>query len=126
MSSSLTSAVLGDVVITEVLVGPCARVEKSQVAGVGPGRAGRLWTTPNPSNPNGLAYCSLVGVGLPPPQIAIDLTIVRASMSTAVSKEKFEKAVEIVRSLPKSGPIQPTQDEQLYVGTLFFLRSAST
>lgn len=32
-----------------------------------------------------------------------------------MSKEKFDKAVEIVKSLPKEGPIQPTQDEQLYV-----------
>ncbi|KAH9995656.1 acyl CoA binding protein-domain-containing protein [Russula compacta] len=31
-----------------------------------------------------------------------------------MSKEKFDKAVKIVQSLPKSGPIQPTQEEQLY------------
>ncbi|KAF8270554.1 acyl-CoA-binding protein [Lactarius quietus] len=31
-----------------------------------------------------------------------------------MSKEKFEKAVKIVQSLPKDGPIQPTQDQQLY------------
>jgi hypothetical protein len=40
-------------------------------------------------------------------------------MST-VTKEKFEKAVEIIRKLPKEGPIQPTQEDQLFVGTLFF------
>jgi hypothetical protein len=39
-----------------------------------------------------------------------------------MSKAKFEKAVEIVRSLPKEGPIQPTQDDQLYVRTPFFFR----
>ncbi|KAI9460748.1 acyl CoA binding protein-domain-containing protein [Russula earlei] len=32
----------------------------------------------------------------------------------AMSKSKFEKAVEIVQSLPKEGPIQPTQTDQLY------------
>jgi diazepam-binding inhibitor (GABA receptor modulating acyl-CoA-binding protein) len=31
-----------------------------------------------------------------------------------MSKGKFEKAVAIVQSLPKDGPIQPTQDDQLY------------
>ncbi|KAH9055217.1 acyl-CoA-binding protein [Lactarius vividus] len=31
-----------------------------------------------------------------------------------MSKGKFEKAVEIVRSLPKDGPIKPSQDDQLY------------
>nr|3FP5_A Chain A, Acyl-CoA Binding Protein [Moniliophthora perniciosa] len=31
-----------------------------------------------------------------------------------MSKAKFDKAVEIVQSLPKDGPIKPTQDEQLY------------
>ncbi|RPD68452.1 acyl-CoA-binding protein [Lentinus tigrinus ALCF2SS1-7] len=31
-----------------------------------------------------------------------------------MSKAKFDKAVAIVQSLPKEGPIQPTQDEQLY------------
>ncbi|KAH9030559.1 acyl-CoA-binding protein [Lactarius hengduanensis] len=31
-----------------------------------------------------------------------------------MSKEKFEKAVGIVRSLPKDGPIKPSQDDQLY------------
>lgn len=33
-----------------------------------------------------------------------------------MSQTKFEKAVSIVQGLPKDGPIQPTQDEQLYVG----------
>ena len=32
-----------------------------------------------------------------------------------MSKAKFDKAVAIVQSLPKDGPIQPTQDEQLFV-----------
>lgn len=36
-----------------------------------------------------------------------------------MSKGKFEKAVAIVQSLPKDGPIQPTQEEQLYVRNLF-------
>ncbi|KAH9041605.1 acyl-CoA-binding protein [Lactarius pseudohatsudake] len=31
-----------------------------------------------------------------------------------MSKGKFEKAVAIVRSLPKDGPIKPSQDDQLY------------
>lgn len=39
-----------------------------------------------------------------------------------MSKGKFEKAVEIIRSLPKEGPIQPSQDDQLYVRTPFFFR----
>ncbi|KAG6910841.1 hypothetical protein DXG01_007156 [Tephrocybe rancida] len=32
-----------------------------------------------------------------------------------MSKAKFEIAVEIVRSLPKEGAIQPSQDDKLYV-----------
>ncbi|CCM03612.1 uncharacterized protein FIBRA_05750 [Fibroporia radiculosa] len=31
-----------------------------------------------------------------------------------VSEAKFNKAVEIVQGLPKNGPIQPSQDDQLY------------
>ncbi|KIY43971.1 acyl-CoA-binding protein [Fistulina hepatica ATCC 64428] len=31
-----------------------------------------------------------------------------------MSESKFNKAVEIVQSLPKDGPIKPTTDEQLY------------
>ncbi|KAI1797028.1 acyl-CoA-binding protein [Ganoderma leucocontextum] len=31
-----------------------------------------------------------------------------------MSQTKFDKAVAIVQGLPKEGPIQPTQDEQLY------------
>lgn len=30
-----------------------------------------------------------------------------------MSQAKFDKAVSIVQSLPKDGPVQPTQDEQL-------------
>ncbi|KAH9963085.1 Acbp [Lactifluus volemus] len=39
-------------------------------------------------------------------------------MST-VTKEKFEKAVEIIRKLPKEGPIQPTQEDQLFFYSYF-------
>lgn len=38
------------------------------------------------------------------------------STPSTMSQTKFEKAVSIVQGLPKDGPIQPTQDEQLYVG----------
>jgi len=31
-----------------------------------------------------------------------------------MSQSKFDKAVSIVQSLPKDGPIQPTQEDQLY------------
>ncbi|TRM64288.1 acyl-CoA-binding protein [Schizophyllum amplum] len=31
-----------------------------------------------------------------------------------MSESKFTKAVEIIGSLPKDGPIKPTQDEQLF------------
>ncbi|KAI0701892.1 acyl-CoA-binding protein [Cerioporus squamosus] len=31
-----------------------------------------------------------------------------------MSKAKFDKAVSIVQSLPKEGPIQPSQEEQLF------------
>ncbi|KAF5359256.1 hypothetical protein D9756_003091 [Leucocoprinus leucothites] len=31
-----------------------------------------------------------------------------------MSQAKFEKAVSIVNSLPKDGPVKPTQDDQLY------------
>lgn len=32
-----------------------------------------------------------------------------------MSKAKFEKAAQIIQSLPKDGPIKPTTDDQLYV-----------
>ena len=32
-----------------------------------------------------------------------------------MSEAKFNKAAEIIQSLPKDGPIKPTQDDQLYV-----------
>lgn len=32
-----------------------------------------------------------------------------------MSQAKFDKAVSIVQSLPKDGPIKPSQDDQLYV-----------
>jgi len=32
----------------------------------------------------------------------------------SVSEAKFTKAVEIVQSLPKDGPIKPSQEDQLY------------
>ncbi|KAG6862508.1 hypothetical protein C0995_000056 [Termitomyces sp. Mi166 len=31
-----------------------------------------------------------------------------------MSKAKFEKAAQIIQSLPKDGPIKPTTDDQLY------------
>ena len=37
-----------------------------------------------------------------------------------MSEAKFNKAVAIVQSLPKSGPIQPSQDDQLFVRTPVF------
>ena len=33
----------------------------------------------------------------------------------SMSQSKFDKAVSIVQSLPKDGPIKPSQDDQLYV-----------
>ena len=39
-----------------------------------------------------------------------------------MSKAKFDKAVAIVQSLPKEGPIQPSQDEQLFVRPFSLLR----
>ena len=39
-----------------------------------------------------------------------------------MSKAKFDKAVAIVQSLPKEGPIQPTQEEQLFVRPFSLLR----
>jgi hypothetical protein len=37
-----------------------------------------------------------------------------------MSEAKFNKAVVIIQSLPKNGPIQPSQDDQLYVRTPVF------
>ena len=34
---------------------------------------------------------------------------------TTMSEAKFNKAAEIIQSLPKDGPIKPTQDDQLFV-----------
>lgn len=54
----------------------------------------------------------------PPP---LSPQYVRASSSNTHTMEaKFNKAVEIVQTLPKEGPIQPTQEDQLYVRTPFF------
>ena len=39
-----------------------------------------------------------------------------------MSEAKFNKAVAIVQSLPKNGPIQPSQDDQLFVRTPVFFR----
>jgi hypothetical protein len=36
-----------------------------------------------------------------------------------MTKAKFDKAVAIVQSLPKDGPIKPSQDDQLYVSIPF-------
>jgi len=38
-----------------------------------------------------------------------------------MSEAKFDKAVTIIQSLPKDGPIKPSQDDQLYVRTPVFL-----
>ena len=35
--------------------------------------------------------------------------------SFTMSEAKFNKAVEIIQSLPADGPIKPTSDDQLYV-----------
>ena len=32
-----------------------------------------------------------------------------------MSEAKFKKAAEIIQSLPKDGPIKPSQDDQLFV-----------
>jgi hypothetical protein len=37
-----------------------------------------------------------------------------------MSEAKFNKAVAIIQSLPKNGPIQPSTDDQLYVRTPVF------
>ena len=43
------------------------------------------------------------------------ISSISPSIHASMSKAKFEKAVSIVQSLPKDGPIKPTQDEQLIV-----------
>ncbi|PPQ68639.1 hypothetical protein CVT26_002923 [Gymnopilus dilepis] len=35
-----------------------------------------------------------------------------------MSEAKFEKAVAIIQSLPKDGPVKPSQEDQLYVTTI--------
>jgi hypothetical protein len=45
-----------------------------------------------------------------------------SSRKHKMSEAKFNKAVAIIQSLPKDGPIRPSQDDQLYVRTpRFFL-----
>jgi len=34
---------------------------------------------------------------------------------TAMSEAKFNKAVAIIQSLPKDGPVKPSTDDQLFV-----------
>ncbi|KAH9955380.1 hypothetical protein BGW80DRAFT_1395142 [Lactifluus volemus] len=46
--------------------------------------------------------------------IAIDPNIVRASISSTVTQEQFKKAVVIIITLPREGPIQPTKEDQVY------------
>jgi hypothetical protein len=55
---------------------------------------------------------------LVPPSL-ID-TLRASSRKRKMSEAKFNKAVKIVQSLPKDGPIKPTQDDQLYVRTPVF------
>ena len=43
-----------------------------------------------------------------------------------MSKAKFDKAAAIVQSLPKEGPIQPTQEEQLFVRPFSLLRRVAS
>ena len=50
-----------------------------------------------------------------PHRVRIRRVLVPRLSTTAMSKSKFDKAVAIVQALPKEGPIQPTQEEQLYV-----------
>ena len=42
-----------------------------------------------------------------------------------VTETKFNKAVGIIQNLPSNGPIEPTQEEKLYVRTLVFFWSPS-
>jgi hypothetical protein len=59
---------------------------------------------------------------LVPPSL-ID-TLRASSRKRKMSEAKFNKAVKIVQSLPKDGPIKPTQDDQLYVRTPVFFSSS--
>lgn len=54
-----------------------------------------------------MIYALLGSPNIPAAQLVCPLTI--------MSEAKFNKAVEIVQSLPKEGPVKPSQDDQLYV-----------
>ncbi len=56
-----------------------------------------------------------------PPSIDYPYQTNHDHLCTTMSKGKFEKAVKIVQSLPKDGPIQPTQDDQLYVRCFLYV-----
>ena len=72
-------------------------------------KAARL--RPRSSKSGNLAACILSRASPqpqdPPPSTA----------TTTMSEAQFQKAVEIIQSLPKDGPIKPTQDDQLHVRT---------
>ena len=56
--------------------------------------------------------------GRRPPSVKVRTCIIKSK--STMSEAKFNKAVEIIQSLPKDGPIQPTQEDQLYVRNPFF------
>ena len=69
-----------------------------------------------PGAPHGLLGKRSFGV-----PITYRPSYVRASSRKhKMSEAKFTKAVTIIQSLPKNGPIQPSTDDQLYVRTPVF------
>lgn len=46
--------------------------------------------------------------------------------ASIMAQVRFDKAVEIVQNLPKGGPIQPSQDQQLNVGLMISFTQSLT
>lgn len=57
---------------------------------------------------------------LPPSLIAHTIRTLDQVEKHKMSERKFNKAVAIIQSLPKDGPIRPSQEDQLFVRTPVF------
>ena len=76
-------------------------------------RAASFWGKRSLVAPNGPQRLSLYNVHQ-----------VNTMSEAQYSETQFSKAAEIIQALPKDGPIQPSQSDQLYVRTpIFFIRS---
>jgi hypothetical protein len=108
-------------------VGPCARYRQRQGEGkswrdewVSGGR--KIGWPERPVADRGRLTGCWGNARLVTPSLIAPSYVRASSRKHKMSEAKFDKAVAIIQSLPKDGPIRPSQDDQLYVRTpVFFL-----